>query len=208
MTKGQGTKLQKTEQFEKMPVDSVYDVLSKTKFDIKKDLVREYLELVSDTDLVDYETLYKLACDQFEDWNTENKNKVIRWLKQYVYQIKKIEFEGTSGPKAKNTHIQQIGHELLNDLKNKMSTCVKNEENMYFLLNRFVWVRLRQYEDNLKKNLKKELAEDTGLLCIQCEKKFRQMNKLHLHRLDYLKAYSIDNCELLCQSCHTEMHRT
>jgi len=53
----------------------------------KKDLVRQYILYVNGSDKVDYLELYDMAIANFEDWKNEKREKVMNWLKQYVYQI-------------------------------------------------------------------------------------------------------------------------
>ncbi len=52
----------------------------------KKDLVRQYIALHG-ADNINIEELYVLAVRQFKDWKSEDKENVIRWIKQYIYQI-------------------------------------------------------------------------------------------------------------------------
>ena len=192
----------------------------------KKDMVRHYLTSIQAHESVDYELLYESAISQFQDWKVEDKEKVIRWLKQYIYQIsmEKLENEDPSivdkdvseneledielprrGPNAKNAEIQQLGHDLLDELKKKMSDSVGNDD-LYFLLNRFVWVRLRKYEDDKKKDVKEKLIDMNGIECVDCGERFGHPKKLHLHRIDENKSYAIENCEMLCKECHYKVH--
>lgn len=199
----------------------------------KKDFVRNYVVKSKKQGSVNYEELYELITIKFKDWREANKTNVIRWLKQYVYQINlasnnddwsEVEFETSEeelnvsdnelltgstikvNRKAKNDKIQKLGHDILNYIKSHINDGIENDVNMYFMLNRFIWVRLRQYEDKLKKTVKAELCE-MGLECTGCGCHFRHIKKLELHRIDINKTYNVDNCVLLCKPCHINVHR-
>jgi len=57
-----------------------------TKFK-KKDFVREYIARVDGFDNIDYDEMLREVRPLFKDWESKKDKDIIRWLKQYVYQI-------------------------------------------------------------------------------------------------------------------------
>lgn len=73
------------------------------KFRYKKDLVRYYLE--QHNTAINLDEIYHLATKYFKDWKTENKDDVLRWIKQYINQITTADAESIKASEIPNIKV-------------------------------------------------------------------------------------------------------
>ncbi len=179
-----------------------------------KDLVFEVIHQTKGK--VDYETMTKYILEQFP----HSKWKTTHWS-WYKSQIKTGEFKSDfSAEEKKNlklnkakpdipppgkqeeNHVKRIGDNILNHIRMMIREISKDNEDFEFKLNRWVYARLQQDEIRKKRPIKRELWDLGTRSCRGCDKIFQTLKGVEIHRKDESKAYSINNCELLCRSCH------
>ena len=163
---------------------------------------------------VEYDGITKLVMKYFP----ESKWKESHWV-WYKNQIRggkfKDEFSNEekknlklnrglmikSGVYAEN-EVKRIGDSILNQVRDMIREVVKGDENFEFKLNRWIYARLMADERKKKTPIKLELWSMGISSCQDCNKEFNTIKGIEIHRIDSSKAYSIDNCQLLCRSCH------
>ena len=182
-----------------------------------KDLVFEIIHQTKGK--VDYETMTKYILEQFP----QSKWKATHWS-WYKSQIKTGEFKDDfSAEEKKNlklnkaekillnllppdkqeeNHVKRIGDNILNHIRMMIREISKDNEDFEFKLNRWVYARLQQDEIKKKRPIKQELWDFGTQSCRGCDKAFQTLKGVEIHRKDASKAYSINNCELLCRPCH------
>lgn len=184
-------------------------------------------ELVFDTihqteGKIDYETLtkYVLKHDPHSKWGPTH------WT-YYKYEIRKGKFKNDFSDEEKKNlklkkpnkrspkvfpvgkkkkqeedQIKLIGDNILNHVRMKVKEFAKDDEDFEFKLNRWVYARLQQDEIAKKRPIKQELWDLGMRSCHDCNKEFQTLKGVEIHRKDTSKAYSKNNCELLCRPCH------
>ena len=182
-----------------------------------KDLVFEVIHQTKGK--VNYETMTKYILGQFP----QSKWKTTHWS-WYKSQIKTGEFKNDfSAEEKKNlklnkaekillnllppdkqeeNHVKRIGDNILNHIRMMIGEVSKDNEDFEFKLNRWVYARLQLDERKKKRPIKLELWDLGMRSCRGCGKIFQTLKSVEIHRKDGSKAYSINNCELLCRPCH------
>lgn len=109
------------------------------------------------------------------------------------------------GPAPKDPTVKKIGDEVLRQVRVMLDLAAGEDDLMRFKLNRWVFSRLLQDENRIKRPIKKHLWEAGGKKCEACGQPFKSSKGVELHRIDSSKGYSVENCDLLCRECHQEM---
>lgn len=104
--------------------------------------------------------------------------------------------------KEEENHVKRIGDNILNHARMMIREIAKDDEDFEFKLNRWIYARLMSDERRKKAPIKQELWEMGMTSCQDCDKEFKSIKGVEIHRKDTAKAYSIENCELLCKPCH------
>ena len=162
------------------------------------------LELYRRDGLSDYETTSK----EIKKYFTKSK-----WSKShfawYRSQIKtgKIKTSGQIKSKAikSDPEVKRIGDEILKHIKFIVDISARNNQDLKFKLNRWIYSRLLQSEIRAKRPIKKQLWQSGMKICQDCGKKFDGIKNVEIHRKDRLKGYSVENCILVCRECHEKM---
>lgn len=100
--------------------------------------------------------------------------------------------------------VKRIGDEILKHINFILDISAKNNSDLRFKLNRWVYSRLMQSEIKIKRPIKKQLWE-SGIKSCQapnCGKIFTTIKNIEIHRKDNSKGYSVENCILVCRECH------
>ena len=98
--------------------------------------------------------------------------------------------------------VKRVGDDILNHARVMIREIANDHEDFEFKLNRWVYARLQPDERKKKGPVKRELWEMGAKSCGDCRKRFRVIKGVEIHRKDPKRAYSVDNCELLCRGCH------
>jgi len=109
------------------------------------------------------------------------------------------------GPVPKDPEVKRIGDEILNHVRFVISEASKEDPNLRFKLNRWIYARLMQEEINFKRPIKQKLWDLGMRSCQACGQKFKSLKAVEIHRKDRSLTYSFENCELLCRECHQEL---
>ena len=104
-------------------------------------------------------------------------------------------------PKEEN-HVKRIGDAILNHVRFMINETAKEDTDLRFKLNRWVYTRLQQEEIRKKRPIKQKLWDSGIHSCQSCGKEFKTIKGVEIHRKDLSTGYSVTNCELLCRSCH------
>jgi len=109
---------------------------------------------------------------------------------------------GKAEPVEEENDIKRIGDALLNHVRFIIKETAKDDADLRFKLNRWVYARLMQGEIREKRPIKQKLW-DTGMKsCQSCGRKFKTLKGVEIHRIDSKIGYSVENCDLLCRPCH------
>jgi 5-methylcytosine-specific restriction endonuclease McrA len=99
--------------------------------------------------------------------------------------------------------VKHIGDELLNHVRFMINEFAKDNSDLRFRINRWVYARLMQDEIREKRPVKQELWDSMKKKsCRKCGKKFNSLKGVEIHRKDSTTGYTVKNCELLCRPCH------
>lgn len=101
--------------------------------------------------------------------------------------------------------VKRIGDQILNHINFIfLDISAKNDSDLRFKINRWVYSRLLQAEVRAKRPIKKQLWNGGMRSCqaAGCPKKFSTLKNVEIHRKDSTKAYSVENCILVCRECH------
>ena len=116
---------------------------------------------------------------------------------------KKIKLKlGKAEPIEEVDDVKRVGDALLNHVRFMIKETAKDDADLRFKLNRWVYARLMQDEIREKRPIKQKLWEMGMQSCQSCGKKFQTIKGVEIHRIDGKTGYSVENCELLCRSCH------
>ena len=137
--------------------------------------------------------------DEFPEKIKENLRKGIRSLTRGTRKATKIVLKKRE---TKEDKIKRIGDEILEHARFIVGIASRNDEQMRFKLNRWVYSRLLQDEIRTKRPVKQALWDSGIRSCQKCGLKFKSIKGVEIHRKDSKKVYSIDNCQLLCKECH------
>ena len=171
---------------------------------------------------IDYETMTKYVLENFPNskWKTthwswyKNQIRTGRFKNNFSDEEKKnlqLKMTGKTstiilpvkkGEKQEENHVKRIGDNILNHTRMMIREITKDDEDFEFKLNRWIYSRLQQDEIAKKRPIKQELWDLGMRSCQDCDKEFPTIKGVEIHRKDGTKAYSIDNCELLCRPCH------
>ena len=103
---------------------------------------------------------------------------------------------------TKEDKVKRIGDEILGHARFVIGVASRNDEQMRFKLNRWVYARLMQDEIREKRPVKQALWDSGIRACQGCGQKFKSIKGVEMHRKDSKKIYSVENCQLLCRECH------
>jgi len=98
-----------------------------------------------------------------------------------------------------------VGDALLSHIRFVIALAAGDDLDKRFKLNRWVFSRLLQDEIRTKRPIKRQFWDDDMRACQACGQAFESLKGVELHRKDPSRAYSADNCELLCRECHQEL---
>lgn len=113
----------------------------------------------------------------------------------------RIVSEGDGG-ETREEKIKRIGDRILEHARLVIELAAKDDAQMRFKLNRWVYARLLQDEIREKRPVKQALW-DSGVRTRQgCGREFSSIKGVELHRKDANEIYSVENCQLLCRECH------
>jgi len=115
--------------------------------------------------------------------------------------------EGALGwrPVPKDAEVKRIGDAILSNIRLVISLAAGDDIDKRFKLNRWVFSRLLQDENRVKRPIKWRLWESGIHACQACGEEFTSLKGVEIHRKDESRGYSLDNCELLCRECHQEL---
>jgi hypothetical protein len=108
--------------------------------------------------------------------------------------------------KTRNSSYKEKADNVLKWAQRKIKDAARDDEDKWFLINRWVYARLQKDERSMKKPIKNKLFTENPK-CNRCKKKFNTIRDVHLHRNEKNKGYSEDNCVLLCKDCHDKVHK-
>ena len=113
----------------------------------------------------------------------------------------------SGGRTPRDLRVKKIGDRILGDTRAAIRRAAGTESDFGFKINRWIYSRLKQDEsrDQNKKEIKKQLWSSGTRRCHECDKRFPSLKGVELHRKNAKKGYSIQNCQLLCSSCHRKM---
>ena len=99
----------------------------------------------------------------------------------------------------KDHRVKRLGDEILSYVRGWLDRECKDDPQLRFLVNRWVFARLqldsRQETKKVKKALLKKGVSD-------CQGSGPHKGNLQLHRRDESMGYTEENCTLLCEACH------
>ncbi len=133
----------------------------------------------------------------------------------YRYQITKGKYKNSYPESIKNNintslkprsspdmKVKKLGDVILKQARNAIAEASGQDDVLKFKLNRWVFSRLLQDEIQQKRPIKKKLWESGRQACLSCDEEFKSLKEVEIHRKDSSLPYSIENCELLCRTCH------
>jgi len=168
---------------------------------------RTIKELVLDINnrmgLSDYEATTREVKKHFPDskWSKSH----FAW---YRSQIRTGRITNTQEPPAKalnsDPDVKRIGDQILNHINFVLDISAKNDSDLRFKINRWVYSRLLQVEVRAKRPIKKQLWNGGMRSCqaLGCGKEFSTLKNVEIHRKDNTRGYSVENCILVCRECH------
>jgi len=159
---------------------------------------------------VDYETITAEVKKHFP----KSKWKKTHWA-WYKTQIKNGRFRdlfsaemranlalGKRNGQAKDNKIKRVGDAILRHIRFVIGEVAGNDVNLRFKLNRWIFARLQQEEIKAKRPVKQKLWDSGMKSCQSCDKEFKNLKGVEIHRNDSTIGYSVENCILLCRPCH------
>lgn len=109
------------------------------------------------------------------------------------------------GPHARDPEVKRIGDHLLSQVRFIIALAAKEDVDLRFRLNRWVFSRLMHDEIRIKKPIKKILWNSGVRACQACGERFESIKGVEIHRKSATSNYSVENCELLCRECHEQL---
>jgi 5-methylcytosine-specific restriction endonuclease McrA len=109
---------------------------------------------------------------------------------------------GKAEPVEEQDDVKRVGDALLNHVRFMVKETAKDDADLRFKLNRWVYSRLMQDEIREKRPIKRKLWEMGMKSCQSCGKKFKTLKGVEIHRINGKIGYSVENCDLLCRPCH------
>lgn len=109
---------------------------------------------------------------------------------------------GKAEPQEEENDIKRIGDALLHHVCFIIKEIAKDDADLRFKLNRWVYARLMQDEIREKRPIKQKLWDIGMKSCQLCGKKFKSIKGVEIHRKNRATGYSVENCDLLCRPCH------
>jgi hypothetical protein len=99
----------------------------------------------------------------------------------------------------KDPRVKRLGDEILNYVRDWLDRECRNDPNLRFLVNKWVFSRLQLDSRQETERVKKSLMEH-GIT--ECQGDGPHQGNLQVHRLDESMRYTEENCILLCEACH------
>jgi len=109
------------------------------------------------------------------------------------------------GPHPRDTEVKRIGDHVLEHVRFIFSLAAKEDLDLRFRLNRWVFSRLMHDEIRVKRPIKKTLWNSGMRKCQACGESFASLKGVEIHRKSATSTYSVENCELLCRECHEQL---
>jgi len=164
------------------------------------------IDLYNRNGLSDYEATKEEIKKHFPN-SKWNKNH-FAWYRSQIKTGKiKTSKQKQSGTDKADPEVKRIGDEILKHINFILDITAKNNSDLRFKLNRWVYSRLQQFENKTKRPIKKQLWE-SGIKSCQapnCGKIFKTIKNIEIHRKDNSKGYSVENCILVCRECHEKI---
>lgn len=107
-----------------------------------------------------------------------------------------------NGGETREEKIKRIGNGILEHARLVIELAARDDAQMRFKLNRWVYARLLQDEIREKRPVKQALWDSGVRTCQGCGREFSSIKGVELHRKDANEIYSVGNCQLLCRECH------
>ncbi len=145
---------------------------------------------------------YQIRQGRFESlFSEEVKDNLAKASKDLISRRKSKMRLGKTEPQKVDI-VKHIGDELLNHVRFMINEFAKDNADLKFRINRWVYARLMQDEIREKRPVKQELWDSGMRSCQKCGEKFNSLKGVEIHRKDSSTGYTIKNCELLCHPCH------
>jgi len=109
---------------------------------------------------------------------------------------------GKQKKQAGDNEVKRIGDAILKHVRFVIGEVAGDDINLRFKLNRWVFARLQQEEVKAKRPIKQKLWDLGMKSCQSCGKEFKTLKGVEIHRKDSTMVYSVENCILLCRTCH------
>jgi len=159
--------------------------------------------------VVDYNKLTKavLKCFPESKWKKTHwswyRNQIVNGqFKKQFSEEERVNLVLNKKEQPENHDVKRIGDAILSHARFIIQEFAKDNADIKFKLNRWVYARLMQDEIREKKPVKQKLWDSGMRSCQKCGKKFNTLKGVEIHRKDSAVAYSVKNCELLCRPCH------
>ena len=110
-----------------------------------------------------------------------------------------------TGPRPQDDAVKRLGDSLLTIVRSTIAQAAGRDQDLQFKLNRWVFSRLLQDEMRVKRPIKARLWKESKRACHVCGRTFTTPKGVEIHRKDGRKAYSLENCEVVCHECHQEL---
>jgi len=161
------------------------------------------LDINSRIGLSDYEATTREVKEHFP--NSKWSKSHFAW---YRSQIRTGRITSTQKLPSKSPEsgpdVKRIGDQILAHISFILDISAKNDSDLRFKINRWVYSRLLQAEVRAKRPIKKQLWNAGMRSCqaLGCPKEFSTLKNVEIHRKDSTRGYSVENCILLCRECH------
>ena len=180
--------------------DLVFDAIHKSQGKIDYDTITQYvLNAFPDSKWkATHWTWYKsqIKNGRFTDEFSAEEKKNLK-LKRLSPKLKTPEVE-----QEEENEVKRVGDNILNHIRTMIREITRDDDDYEFKLNRWIHARLNADERRKKTPIKQELWSMGMTSCQDCNKEFASLKGVEIHRKDSARAYSLENCELLCRVCH------
>lgn len=178
------------------------------KYQTIKELVFDYVN--RNCGIVEPEKLEKVVLIHFPNsaWKKTHwswyKNQICsgKYVNEFSEEIKHQLLCGSNKKTTGRNIVKDCGDVILRETRIAITKAAKNDSNLRFKINRWVYSRLQLDERQTKKPFKQALWDSGIRGCQRCGEPFSSLKGVHLHRVNATKEYSYDNCQLLCVLCH------